>query len=233
MNSSVSSSLTRLSIANRILAREGVLDAFGHVSLRNPDKEGHFYLSRSRAPERVTETDILEYDLDSQPIEATGDALYIERVIHGEIYRRRPDVNAICHHHSPALMPFCLTTQKIRVVTQLGATMGKTVPVWDQRDEFGSTDNLVTTKEEASSLAVSLGAATTVLMKRHGATVVGENLMELVFRSIYTCRDAEIQMKARSHGAIDYFNDREIELASNYPEASLSRAWDYWCSRVE
>ena len=129
-------------------------------------------------------------------------------------------------------MPFCLANLKLRVVTQLGASIGRRVPVWDQRQEFGATNNLVTTDQQASSLARCLDTESIVLMKRHGATVVGRNLIELVFRSIYSCRDAELQLQALLYGEIESFSDEEIELASKYPEATLVRAWDYWCSRL-
>jgi ribulose-5-phosphate 4-epimerase/fuculose-1-phosphate aldolase len=221
-----------LAAANRVLARESVLDAFGHVSLRHPIDPGRFYLARSLAPELVTEQDILEFDLTSHPVEGTDVALYSERVIHGALYRTRPDVNAICHHHAAAMLPFCLADLKLRVVTQLGATIGKEVPLWDQRSEFGATNHLVTRDDEAASLANCLGSHSIVLMKRHGATVVGTSLRELVFRSIYSCRDAELQLRALTFGQIDSFTDAEIDLASEYPDATLTRAWKYWCARV-
>jgi HCOMODA/2-hydroxy-3-carboxy-muconic semialdehyde decarboxylase len=221
-----------LATANRILAREGVLDAFGHISIRHPSDPTRFYLARSLAPELVSEHDILEFDALSQPVEHFDGPLYGERVIHGTIFRVRPDINAICHHHSPALMPFCLTKLRLRVVTQLGATMGTHIPVWDQREEFGATNHLVTNHEEATSLARCLGPHAIVLMRRHGATVVGANLRELVFRSIYSCRDAVLQLQALAHGEIDAFTDAEIDLAGNYSEVTLARAWNYWRSRL-
>ena len=221
-----------LATANRILAREGVLDAFGHVSTRNPENPQRFYLARSLAPELVTEADIFEFDLNSHVVQPTQVPLYSERVIHGAIYKLRPDVNAVCHHHAASMMPFCLTSLKLRVVTQLGASMGKRIPVWDQRLEFGATNNLVRTDEQAISLARCLGSQSLVLMKRHGATVVAGNLSELAFRCIYSCRDAELQLRALSHGEIESFNDEEVELASKYQETTLMRAWNYWCSRL-
>jgi len=233
MTSSTDAIRTSVATANRILAREGVLDAFGHVSVRDPHHPGRFFLARSLAPERVTPDDVLEFDLNSQLVEPSAAALYSERVIHGTIFRARPDVNAICHHHAPSLLPFCLTDMKLSVITQLGATMGKHVPIWDQRQEFGATSHLVVTEPEATSLARCLGADSIVLMKRHGATVVGRDLRELVFRSIYSCRDAELQLRARSYGAVDVFTEAEIELAAQYPEATLTRAWDYWVSRLQ
>ena len=158
--------------------------------------------------------------------------LYAERVIHGAIYQARPDVNAICHHHAAAILPFCLGSVTLRVVTQLGATIGKHVPLWDQRDGFGATNHLVTRSEEAASLARCLGPHAIVLMKRHGATVVASNLRELAFRAIYGCRNAELQLQALQHGPIDTFSDEEIDLAGRFPEATLARAWDLWCRRL-
>lgn len=228
MTPAADSPQTALTTANVILAREGVLDAFGHVSVRHPVDPSRFYLARSLAPERVTESDILEFDLSSQPIGPCDVSLYSERMIHGVIYQARPDVNAICHHHAPAVMPFCLSGLTLRVVTQLGATIGKRVPLWDQRDEFGATNHLVTKVEEAASLARCLGPHALVLMKRHGATVVASNLRELAFRAIYGCRDAELQLRGLQYGPIDVFTDQEIDLAGKFPESTLARAWDYW-----
>lgn len=222
-----------LAIANRMLAHEGVLDAFGHVSLRHPKNPESFFLARSLAPEAVTVDDILEFDLSSEPVEPFSGLLYSERVIHGAIFRTRPDVHAICHHHAPAVLPFCLADLRLHVVTQLGATTGKRVPLWDQRDEFGATNHLVMREDEAISLARCLGQNSIVLMKRHGATVVAKDLRELAFRSIYSCRDAELQLRALIYGKIDVFTDAEIDLAGKFPEATLSRAWNYWCARLE
>jgi HCOMODA/2-hydroxy-3-carboxy-muconic semialdehyde decarboxylase len=227
-----SESAQELAIANRILANEGVLDAFGHVSVRHPVESSRFYLARSLAPELVTAQDILEFDLSSQPIGKCSEALYSERVIHGAIYAARPDVNAICHHHALTMLPFCLTDLKLSVATQLGATIGVHVPCWDQRDEFGATNHLVTRPEEAASLARCLGTHNLVLMKRHGVTVVAGSLRELTFRSIYSCRDADVQLRALPHGSLSTFSDAEIELASKFSDASVSRAWDLWCARL-
>lgn len=219
--------------ANRILADQLVLDAFGHVSARSLSNPDRFFLSRSLAPEMVLPADILEYDLNAEPVEATRAAQYSERIIHGAIYRARPDVNAICHHHAPRIMPFCLTDMKLKVVTQLGACIGtSTTPTWDQRDEFGTTNHLVTNQKEADSLARTLADYPMVLMKRHGATVVGSNMQDLVFRCVYSCRDAGIQTDAALFGAIDAFTDDEIALAAKFPQATLDRAWTYWRSRI-
>jgi HCOMODA/2-hydroxy-3-carboxy-muconic semialdehyde decarboxylase len=173
-----------LAVANRILATEGVIDAFGHVSIRHPGDPGRYFLSRSRSPELVEADDILEFDLDSQPVAPPSAHLYAERVIHGEIFKARPDVMAVCHHHSPAIMPFCVSGDPVVPVFHLGAAMGPVAPFWDSRDDFGDTNLLVVKPAEGASLARALGAHHMVLMRRHGATVVGASLRELVFRAI-------------------------------------------------
>ena len=132
-----------LAIANRILAHEGVLDAFGHLSARHPRDPRRYLLSRSRAPELVEPGDIFEYTLDSEPVSPPGVPLYSERVIHGEIFKARPDVMAVVHHHAPAVMPFCISGEELVPVFHLGAAMGEKAPFWDQRDEFGDTNLLL------------------------------------------------------------------------------------------
>jgi ribulose-5-phosphate 4-epimerase/fuculose-1-phosphate aldolase len=233
MDQAILATRTEVATANRILAREGVLDAFGHVSVRHPGDPDRFFLARSLAPELVGTGDVLEFGRESEPIERTDLALYSERVIHGAIYQARPDVNAICHHHAAAMMPFCLTSLRLRVVSQLGASIGPAVPVWDQRAEFGATNHLVVTQAQAAALAACLGPNWIVLMKRHGTTMVGRNIQDLVFRCIYSCRDAELQLRALQYGEIETFTDEEAALASKFPDATLTRAWEYWNARLQ
>ena len=223
-----------LASANRILAHEGVLDAFGHVSVRDPRDPGRYLLSRSRAPELVEPDDILAFDLDSQPIGTTDIRLYAERVIHGEIYKARPDVQAVVHHHASAVMPYCITGEALIPVFHLGATMGRRAPFWDSRDEFGDTNLLVVKPEEGASLARALGEHQMVLMRRHGATVVGGNLHELVFRAIYAVRNAEFQTAARAVGTVAPLTRGEIDRAGalNLQSGVVARAWEYWSVRL-
>ena len=223
-----------IALANRMLAREGVLDAFGHVSARHPDDPGRYLLSRSRSPELIEPADILEYTLDSQPVVPPSQQLYAERVIHGEIYRARPDVMAVVHHHASALMPFCIAGEPFVPVFHLGAACGPTVPFWDQRDEFGDTSLLVVKAEEGASLARALGRHSMVLMRNHGATVVGDHLRQLVFRAIYTCRNAEYQSEAKGLGTERPLTPGEIEKASvlNAMPNVTSRTWEYWTVRL-
>lgn len=221
-----------LALANRILANEAVLDAFGHVSVRNPQHTDHFLLSCSRAPELVQLDDILEFDSESQPVAQPRSALYIERFIHGEIYRARPDVQAICHHHAPAVMPFCITGAPLVPVYQHGAMLGSEVPFWNSRDEFGDTNLLVTDVRQGASLARALGRHSVALMRNHGAIVVGASLVELVFRAVTSCRNAEFQLAASRLGPVEGLTPGETDKAGRVSPAAMQRAWDLWAARV-
>jgi ribulose-5-phosphate 4-epimerase/fuculose-1-phosphate aldolase len=223
-----------LAVANRILAHEGVIDAFGHVSIRHPGDAGRYFLSRSRSPELVEPDDVLEFDLESAPVKPPAVQLYAERVIHGEIFKARPDVTAICHHHAAAVMPFCISGDPIVPVFHLGASMGAVAPFWDSRDDFGDTNLLVVKPEQGASLARALGRHSVVLMRRHGATVVGHSLRELVFRSIYSCDNARYLSEARRLGNVGPLTQGEVEMAQaiyQLPTAQ-SRAWEYWVARL-
>lgn len=231
--SSVDWLIQELVTANHVLANEKVLDAFGHVSVRHPERPGHFLMSCSRAPELVRAEDILEYDARSQPVKAPTESLYIERFIHGEIYRARPDVHAICHHHAAAVMPFCISGTAIVPVYQHGAFMGENVPFWDSQDEFGDTNLLLSNTEHGASLARALGPHWCVLMRRHGATVVARNLTELVFRAITICINAQFQFQAQLQGHVDRLTPGEIQKASQIAPSALVRARDYWKSRLK
>lgn len=226
---------TQLALANRVLAHEGVLDAFGHVSIRHPTDPGRYLLARSRSPELIEPADILEFTLDSEPVIPPTTLLYGERVIHGCIYQVRPEVRAICHHHSRAVMPFCISGVPLRAVDHLGATMGTTVPFWDQRDEFGDTDLIVSKPEEGQSLARALGPHWVVLMRRHDATVVGTSIEEMVFRAVFSCRNAEMQREAQMLGNVGELTSAEIQKAGafNLQARPIARAWEYWTARLE
>jgi ribulose-5-phosphate 4-epimerase/fuculose-1-phosphate aldolase len=224
----------KLALANRILAHEGVLDAFGHVSVRHPSDPGRYLLARSRSPELIEPADILEFTLDSEPVVPPTGFMYGERVIHGCIYQARPDVLAVCHHHSRAVLPFCISGIALQPVDHLGATMGAVIPFWDQRDEFGDTDLIVAKPEEGRSLARALGPHWVVLMRRHGATVVGLSLEEMVFRAVFSCRNAELQRDAHMLGAVSPLTPVEIQKAGafNVEPRPISRAWEYWSTRL-
>jgi len=226
--------VAELALANRILGNEGVLDAFGHVSARHPGDPGRYLLPRARSPGLVEPADILEFTLDSAPVKPPKVHMYAERVIHGCIYQARPDVMAICHHHAPAIMPFAIAGKPIVPVFHLGAAGGEDMPFWDQYDEFGDTNLLVVKPEEGHSLARALGQHPAVLMNRHGATVVGANIKELVSRSIFMCQNAVYQLQALTLGTPDRLHHGEVELAgaiSRMPNV-VTRTWEYWSARV-
>src|SRR5262247_2599587 len=185
-----------------MLASEGVLDAFGHVSLRHPTDPDRYLLPRSRSPQLTEPADVLEFTLDSEPVKPATEKLFAERVIHGCIYQARPDVMAVCHHHAAAVMPFAIAGVPIVPVFHLGAAVGEDIPFWDQRDEFGDTNLLVVKPEEGRSLARALGKYPAVMMTHHGATVVGRTLHELVSRAIFMCQNAEYQLKAKMLGEV-------------------------------
>jgi HCOMODA/2-hydroxy-3-carboxy-muconic semialdehyde decarboxylase len=224
-----------LSLANHIVAHEGVIDAFGHVSMRHPDNPGRYLLSRSRAPELVTPDDFVEYDLDSNPVRDPGVGQYSERVIHGEIYKARPEVMSVCHHHCPAFMPLLATGTDYVPVFHLGAVGGIKPPFWDQHDEFGDTNMLVMTPEEGASLTRALGQGFMVLMRRHGVTVAGTSVKDCVFRSVFSARNAEYQVRALSIGSnIESLTPGEAHKAGSISAKTtgLVRSWEYWTMRV-
>ena len=171
--------------ANRILADQGVVDGYGHVSARHNLDPNRYLLARSIAPELVTAEDILEFDLDSVPVDPRGRKLYLERFIHGEIYKARPDVNSVVHHHSPAVIPFGVTNVRLRPIYHMAAFVGLGVPVFEIREAGGMTDMLVSTPELGRALARTLGDKPAALMRGHGAVVVGDSVPVAVARSVY------------------------------------------------
>jgi ribulose-5-phosphate 4-epimerase/fuculose-1-phosphate aldolase len=224
----------QIAIANRMLANEGILDAFGHVSMRHPTSPERYLISRHRAPKLIEASDVLEFTLDNKPVVPTDVRLYGEMVIHSCIYEARPDVNAVCHHHAPTILPYCISGTALKPVYHLGATMGAHVPFWDSRDDFGDTALVVVEPEEGRSLAEALGENWTVLMRRHGATVAATDIRQLMFRTIYTCKNAELQSQAYAHGKVEPLTPAEAEKASAYNlrPGPIERAWDYWMRRL-
>jgi ribulose-5-phosphate 4-epimerase/fuculose-1-phosphate aldolase len=234
MADAVAEVLHELIVATHILANENVLDAFGHVSVRHPRDKRRYLLSRHRAPELTEISDIVEFDLDSKPVRPTQSKLYSERVIHGEIYKARPDVNAVCHHHAHAVLPFAISGRELVPVFHLGAVIGQ-VPFWDQHDEFGDTSLLVVEPAEGASLARALGRHWMVLMRRHGATVAGSTLRELTFRTLFGCDNAKLQSAAIAHGYLTQLSPGEIALsqARSLQPAPMERAWDFGVRHLE
>jgi ribulose-5-phosphate 4-epimerase/fuculose-1-phosphate aldolase len=226
--------LHELIVATRILTDQKVLDAFGHVSVRHPRDPQRYFIPRHRPPELAEVSDIIEMTLASEPVRPNELRLYSERVIHGEIYKARPEVNAVCHHHAHAVLPYAISGREIVPVFHLAAVIGH-VPFWDQRDEFGDTNMLVVKPEEGASLARALGPNWMVLMRRHGVTVAGTSLRELTFRAVFGCENAALQSQALALGHVDSLSPGEIKLSSAHSlrPPSTNRAWDYWVRQVE
>jgi ribulose-5-phosphate 4-epimerase/fuculose-1-phosphate aldolase len=217
--------------ANRILVDQGVLDGYGHVSARHDRDPSRFLMSRSLAPELVTAADVLEYGLDGEPVAAAGRTSYLERFIHGEIYRARPDVRAIVHSHSPSVIPFGATGAPLRPLYHMSAFLSGGVPVWDiERAAGGATDMLVRTPALGYALAQALGARPVVLMRGHGAVVVGTSLPQVVFRSVYTEVNARLQVQAIALGGgnVTYLSPEEAAKAEGSIASTLGRPWELW-----
>jgi ribulose-5-phosphate 4-epimerase/fuculose-1-phosphate aldolase len=214
----------------RILANEGVLDSFGHVSIRHPSNAERYLMSRSIAPGSVTADDIMEFDLDSSPVDETGRGIYMERFIHGEIYKVRPDVMAVVHSHSPSVIPFSVTKTPLRAIFHNGSFLGAGVPVFEIRDALGERNSMLIDNNRAgAALAQSLGEAPVALMRGHGDVVVGPSLEVAVFRSVYTEVNARLQIQASILGGpITYLHEYE----SAKPQVT-SRPWQYWKSKIK
>ncbi len=216
--------------ANRILAQEGVVDAYGHVSIRHPGNPSRYLLSRSLAPVLVTASDIMEYDLDSNPIDAKGRSSVLERFIHGEIYKARSDVKAVIHSHSPAVIPFGITQVPMRPVYHLASFLHVGVPVWDIRDadDPAATALLVRNSSLGRSLAATLGNKPVALMRGHGNVVVAPDVQMAVRNAIYTEVNARLQTIAIGLGGpINYLSAQEGAAMDKAP-ADPGRAWELW-----
>lgn len=225
--------LDELVTANRILAREGVVDSFGHVSIRHPDQPDRYILSRARAPECVEREDLLDFTCDGTPLEAAGPKPYAERYIHGAVYEARADVKAVVHHHSPSVIPFSVTSTPLSPVMHMCAGIGTRVPTWDSRPAFGDTNLLVTNMGMARALAGALGQRPVILMRGHGCVVAGTSLREVVFNSIYLQLNAELQMKARALGEITFLSEGEVAaVLRTRGSFTFERAWEFWCRRA-
>jgi len=223
-----------LVVASRTLAEHGVIDAYGHASARSEADPRRYLMARNLAPELVREEDILEYDLDSNPVDAKGRAVYQERFIHGEIYKARPDVMAIVHNHSPSVVPFACTGCEMKPIFHMSAFIGLGVPNWDIRDAQKGTDMLVKTPYLGEHLAKTLGKHPAVLMRGHGSTVVAENLQRAVGRTIYLEMNARMQFQATvlagPSGKIVFMDDAEVQ--ANVSWQNYERSWNLWKTRA-
>ena len=221
-------------IANHILADQGVVDGFGHVSIRDPIDPNKFFLARSTAPELVTSSDVLEHDLDGNTTAPPNTKLYLERFIHAEIYRARPDVNAIVHCHAPSLIPFAATGVPLRPLYHMSSFLGPGVPVFEiHKAANGATDMLVKTPELGKALAKILGAHPAALMRGHGAVIVGRDVQQAVFRSVYTEMNARLQTQAMGLGAkINFLDAEEAKKSEETNSALVGRSWELWVRKV-
>ena len=226
--------LEEIVTANRILAHEGVVDSFGHVSARHPDNPNRFLLSRARAPERIEAPDIMEFTLEGEAVDARGRAPYLERFIHGGIYEARADVQSVVHNHSPSVIPFGVTAKKLKPLLHMCANIGHEVSTWDSHDKFGDTALLVENVEMGRDLARALGRDRTILMRGHGATIAGSSVRHAVFVSIYLEVNAKLQMQAMAMGEIKFLTSGEVDkVAARTGPYTLNRAWENWCRRAD
>jgi HCOMODA/2-hydroxy-3-carboxy-muconic semialdehyde decarboxylase len=218
--------------ANRVLYQQGVLDGFGHVSMRDPANAERFFLSRSMASGLVTAADVLAFGGDGAPVNADGRRVYLERFIHAAIYRARPDVNAIVHSHSPSLIPFGATRTPLRPVYHMSAFLGVGAPVFDIRDVAGATDMLISDNRLGDALAQQLNGGTAILLRGHGAVNVGSSVPQVVFRAVYTETNARLQAEAMRLGTVTYLSQEEATKAAAALDGQLVRAWDLWKAQV-
>src|SRR6201998_1777364 len=211
-------------VGSRVLADFGVLDGFGHVSARHPTNPNHFLMSRSLAPALVTTDDIMEFDEDGNPVDARGRSVFLERFIHAEIYKARPDVMAVVHTHSPGVAPFSVSKTPLRAVFHNGAFLAAGVPVWDIAREFGATDMLVRDNGIGKSLARALADKPVVLMRGHGDVAVGPDVKIAVFRAYYPDVDARLQSQAIALGSeVTYLSPEEGAKADTVNFAVIDR----------
>jgi HCOMODA/2-hydroxy-3-carboxy-muconic semialdehyde decarboxylase len=225
--------LDELVTANHILAAEGVVDSFGHISIRHPNNPDHYLLSCSRAPECIQVEDIMEFTLDGKAVDPKDRDPYAERAIHGSVYKARPEIKSVVHNHSPSVIPFGVTGTPLKPLFHMSAGMGSDVPIWDSRSNFGDTTLLVTTMEMGSDLVGMLGDNRAALMRGHGCVVVGKSVREAVFSSIYLEVNAKLQLNASTLGEIVFLSGGEVDaILERRGPYTFERAWERWCRRA-
>ncbi len=225
--------LDDLAAASRILAQQNVFDVAGHVSMRHPAAPERFLMSRSLAPALVRADDIMEFDLDGRSCEDAGRSGFLERFIHSETYKARPDVMAVVHSHSPSVIPFSLVDTPLRAMYHNAAFLAAGVPVFDIRSRFGTTDMIISDQARGAALAQALGSKAVVLLRAHGMVVVGPNLPSAVFRAVITEINARIQGQAQAFGQpLAYLDEAEGQLADEINLATVQRPWELWKREV-
>lgn len=221
--------------ANHILTAQGIVDGFGHISRRDPERKDRFLMSRSRAPGMIEPDDIMDFDIAGTPIDARGRSVYIERFIHAAIYAARPDVHSVIHEHSKGLLPFTVTNRPLRPLTAAGAAFGQEVPVWNIHDKFPDSKNVAVTRLDiGEDLARKLGSGPAVLMRGHGVAIAGPSIRVAVFLAIMLENEAKVSIEALQLGDLDYRPLAEITATQrtlNAPEIpeSVNRLWEDWC----
>jgi HCOMODA/2-hydroxy-3-carboxy-muconic semialdehyde decarboxylase len=221
--------IAELVLANRILFAQGVVDAFGHVSVRSAADPSRFWLTWAIAPALVTAADVLSFDFDGNTPDAAGRELYSERFIHAAVYRSRPDVIGVVHSHSPSIIPFTITDVDLRPVWHMSAFLEGSVSLFDTQDVAGDTDLLIKTPKLGEALASSLGASTVALMRGHGNVVVGRSVREAVSRAIYTEANAKLQAESQRMGSrVKFLTPGEAALMNEYARPDVRRQWDLW-----
>ena len=225
--------LDDLVAANRILYDQGVVDGFGHVSVRHQKDPNRYWLSRSMAPALVTRDDIIEYDLDSTPVDANGRTSYLERFIHGELYKARPDVIAIVHSHSPAVLPFADTAVPLKPMNHIAGFLGTGAPVFEIRETAGpASDMLIRNPALGHALAASMGNHSILLMRGHGSVAVAQSIRHVVFRAVYTEVNARVQAEAMKLGTPTFLNAEEAAAAARTNDGLVDRPWALWKQRA-
>ena len=224
--------IDRLVYANRILYDQGIVDGLGHVSVRHPDQEDVFLLSCNRAPGMVKRQDIVCYDLDGNAVSETNERPSLERFIHSEIYRARPDVVAVVHSHSPSVIPFAITQNPLKPVFHMSGFLGSGSAHFEIREAAGNTDMLIRSAYLGEALAKSLGKHNCVLMRGHGSTVVGTSLEQVIYRAIYAEVNAKLQLAANGLGEISFLNEEEAKLSSDMNDGQIPRSWNLWVARL-
>ena len=216
--------------ANHILAAQGIVDGFGHISVRSAKNPTHYFISRSKAPALVTVDDIMEIDLDDNPIDARGRSSYLERFIHSETYKARPDVISVVHSHSAAVIPFSVSQVTLRPISHMAGFLIRAVPVFEIRNVGGNeTDMLIRTKELGAALAKTLGQGTVVLMRGHGDVVVGNSIKTAVLHAVYTDLNARLESEAlKLGGPITFLNEAEAAKIGEINDQQVERPWDLW-----
>jgi len=219
--------------ASRILAMHEVLDAYGHVSARSDREPGRFIMSRSLAPALVTRADLMELDADSEPLPGDKRKGFLERYIHGEIYRARADVMAVVHSHSPSVIPFGVARTKLRPIYHMGSFLWSGAPVFDIRKVREENDLLIRDNPLGKALAATLSSHTCVLMRGHGMTVIGDSVPEAVFRAIYTEMNARLQLQATQlEGPIEFLSDEEGRRSMASNRGTIERPWELWKAKA-